>query len=171
MNQEKIRNITFVALFVAIISVVSQIAIPTTSTVPITIQIFVIAFTGYFLGPKRGIIAIFLYIMLGALGAPVFAGFKGGFYALLGPSGGFVWGFIIIVIFCAIFAKTRLAIPAGIIGTIICHILGAFQYSFVAGVDFFASFLLVSLPYLLKDIILLPLAYLLYKKLKRIIKE
>ena len=169
-SNSKIREMTFIALFVAIISIVSQIAIPMPSTVPMTIQLLVIVFFGYFLGVRQGMIGIFLYIAIGAVGAPVFAGFRGGFYVLLGPTGGFIWGFILVVLLCAIAAKTRLAIVVGMISIMLCHFIGVIQFSFVAGIDMWVSFVAVSLPYIIKDIAFVPLAYLLYKKMSRLIK-
>jgi biotin transport system substrate-specific component len=100
MKKEKIKSITYVALFVAIIAVVSQIAIPMPSLVPITLQTLVIAMCGYLLGLKRGLVAIIVYIALGAVGAPVFSSFQGGFSVLIGYTGGFIWGFIPLVILC-----------------------------------------------------------------------
>ena len=166
----KIKEMTVVALFVAIMAIVSQISIPMPSAVPFTVQMLAIAFFGYFLGVKRGMIGIFLYIAIGAVGAPVFAGFKGGFYVLLGPSGGFIWGFAVVVLICALFSKTRGAIILGILSVLICHFVGVLQYSFVAGISLWVSFIVVSLPYVLKDILLIPVAYLLYKRMSKAIK-
>ena len=166
----KIKEMTVVALFVAIMAIVSQISIPMPSAVPFTVQMLAIAFFGYFLGVKRGMIGIFLYIAIGAVGAPVFAGFKGGFYVLLGPSGGFIWGFAVMVLICALFARTRGAIILGILSVLICHFVGVLQYSFVAGISLWVSFIVVSLPYVLKDILFIPVAYLLYKRMSKAIK-
>mgnify|MGYP002517316326 CR=1 FL=1 len=113
----------FVSVFVAIIAVFSQIAIPMPSSVPITLQAFIIIFSGYYLGVKRASICVAIYILLGAIGVPVFASFKGGFYVLLGPTGGFIWGFLIVAVLSALFAETRLAIPMGIISVMLCHLL------------------------------------------------
>lgn len=158
---------TFVSLFVAMISVISQIAIPLPSAVPITLQMLMIAFVGYYLEIKLALVSVLLYIALGAVGAPVFASFNGGFYVLLGPTGGFIWGFIIIAVLCAISAKSKLAIPIGILSVIICHFIGAFQYMLIAKITFLASIIMVSLPYILKDIIFVPVAYFLAGKIKK----
>ena len=170
-NREKIKNMTYIALFVAIISVVSQISIPTPTSVPITLQIFVVAFAGFFLGIKRGIIGILLYISLGMVGAPVFAGFRGGFSTLLGPSGGFIWGFIVVVLFCSLLPERKISITLGILSVLICHAFGTVQYMLVAKTTFLVSFLAVSLPFIIKDIVLIPFAYLLSQKMKKIVKK
>ena len=160
----------FVSVFVAIIAVFSQIAIPMPSSVPITLQAFIIIFSGYYLGVKRASICVAIYILLGAIGVPVFASFKGGFYVLLGPTGGFIWGFLIVAVLSALFAETRLAIPMGIISVMLCHLLGILQFMFYSETGFWPSFIAVSLPYLIKDIITVPIAYFLALKISKRIK-
>lgn len=169
-RSSKIISMTYMALFVAVLAVISQLSIPI-GAVPLTLQICVVAFCGYFLGLRRGTLAIILYIAIGAIGAPVFAGFKGGFFVLLGPSGGFVWGFIVVALFCGIWKRAQLAILGGIIGTLLCHLIGVIQYMLIASCSFWVSLVAVSLPYIIKDIILVPLAYFLAQKTKKHIKK
>lgn len=166
-NSQRIKDMTFVAIFVAIISVISQISFPTPSAVPITLQTLIIPFTGYYLGIKRATISILIYIMLGLIGVPVFASFQGGLYVILGPTGGFIWGFLIIVILCSLFAKTRLAIPVGISSMFLCHIAGIFQYTIVMKTSPWAAIISVSFPYIVKDIIFVLLAYFLSSKIQK----
>ena len=104
------KSITYTALFVAIISVISQIAIPMPSLIPITLQTMIIALAGYLLGLKRGLCAVFVYILLGAVGAPVFSSFQGGFSVIIGHGGGFILGFIPLVILCGISKKPLSAV-------------------------------------------------------------
>lgn len=169
-NSVKVREITFIAIFVAIIAVFSQIAIPMPSAVPITLQAFIIIFAGYYLGIRRATIAVIIYILLGAVGVPVFSSFKGGFYVLLGPTGGFIWGFLIVAVLCAIFSKSKLAIPIGVASILACHALGVLQFMIYSNITFWASFVTVSLPYLIKDIAFVPLAYFLSLKISKRIK-
>lgn len=91
--RERTRKLVYVALFAALTAVLSQISIPLPSGVPLTLQTFAVAFAGFFLGWKYGLAAIGVYVALGACGAPVFAGFTGGAYKLIGVTGGFIWGF------------------------------------------------------------------------------
>lgn len=167
----KIREITLVAVFVAMMSVISQISIPMPSAVPITLQVFVILLVGYYLPLKLSALSVAVYILLGAVGAPVFSSFKGGFYVLIGPTGGFIWGFLIVALICSVFSNTRLAIFMGIISVLICHSIGVFQYMLVLETDLWVSFLSVSLPYIVKDLIFVPFAYLLSSKLKKQMKK
>lgn len=91
----KIKNLVLVSLFAAIISILSIISIPLPTPVPFTLQIFAITITGGLLGANLGAIAVIIYALLGAIGLPVFAGMSGGIQILVGPTGGYIFGFII----------------------------------------------------------------------------
>ena len=151
---------------VAVISVVSQIAIPLPSMVPITLQTLVIALCGYFLGLKKGISTVIAYILLGLVGAPVFATFQGGVSAIVGYTGGFIIGFIPLCLLCGLFRDKVRAVLSGALGVLLCHVLGILWYMYLSKNTFIAAFLVVSLPYIVKDIIFIPLAYMISQRLK-----
>ena len=151
---------------VAVISVMSQVAIPTPSMIPLTLQVYVIALTGYLLGWKRSLIAVIVYVALGFIGAPVFASFQGGASALFGYTGGFIIGFIPLAAMCGISKRKHINLILGIVGVLICHTVGVLWYTYMSG-NFISAILLVSLPYLPKDIIFTVLAYFVADKLKR----
>lgn len=87
-----VRDMTFAALFAILVGVGANIRIPF-PLVPLTLQTFVVFLTGLLLGSRRGALALTLYMALGLLGLPVFAG-GGGFHNVLAPSFGFIVGFI-----------------------------------------------------------------------------
>ena len=89
-------------------------------------------------------------------GVPVYAGMSGGFGALLGPAGGFIFGFIPMAMLCG--AGIKKGFPGkpfvlGIAGLAVCHAVGVVQFSIVTGNTIPASFLAVSVPYIVKDVI------------------
>ncbi len=86
-----VRDLCLIALFTAIIAVCAQITIP--MTVPFTLQTFAVMLTCGVLGGRRGTISVALYIIMGAIGLPVFASFNGGISYLLGSTGGYIVGF------------------------------------------------------------------------------
>ena len=156
----KTVDLVSVALFAAIIAVMSQISIPTPFGVPVSLQTFAVAICGYFLGAKKGTASVLVWIAIGAVGVPVFTGFKGGFAALLGVTGGFIYGFIPLVLLCGIELKQKpLRILLGAAGIIACHLCGAGQYALLMGIDFLQSMLTVSVPFLIKDIVSIVLAF------------
>ena len=86
-------DIVLEAIGAAIIVIGSYISL-TVLTVPFTLQTLAIFAVLMTTGGKRGTVSIFCYLLLGTIGLPVFAGFKGGFASILGPTGGFLIGFI-----------------------------------------------------------------------------
>lgn len=97
-----VRTICMVAMFTAVISVLSIMQIPTPWGVPFTLQTFAMALCGYVLGWKYGTLSTILYILIGAIGVPVFAGMSAGVGILTGATGGYLFGFIIMTFLCGI---------------------------------------------------------------------
>ena len=138
------------------LAVLSQIAVPTPWNIPFTLQTFGVALCGYLLGPWYGTASIFVYIALGAVGVPVFSGFKGSIGVLAGMTGGYILGFLFMALLCGLVWKTK-SIPALVLvsaaGLLLCHLFGAVWFA--------------SLPYLIKDMVSMAGAYLLADKLRR----
>lgn len=166
--KNKTKMIVGVGVMAAIIAVLSQITIPLPTHVPVTLQTFAVALAGYFLGWQGGAAAALVYALLGAVGVPVFAGWSGGFGVITGYTGGFIYGFIVMAFLCGLGAKfcsnkisgKVIAIALGIAGLACDHLLGAIQYAAIADISLGKSILLVSVPYLVKDVISVVAAYL-----------
>lgn len=154
-----ISIITKVGVFAAILCILSVISIPTPFGVPLTFQTFGVALIGFILGKKYGTLCIFIYIILGSIGLPVFSGMTGGIARLFGPTGGFIFGFLFLSFFSGFKLNSIMSILLSFVGLIICHILGSIQFSLVTKTPIITSFLTVSIPYLIKDIISILLAF------------
>lgn len=157
------KTIVTVGMFTAVLAVLSILTIPMPSGVPLTLQTFAVALCGYVLGGKRGTASTLLYILVGTVGVPVFAGMTGGPSWLVGYSGGFIWGFIFLALLCGLGKNQKnmvLRIVLGMVGLAICHLMGMIQFSFVADVPLAAAFITVSVPYIVKDVISVIGAYL-----------
>ncbi len=145
----------------AVMAVLSQIAIPMPGSVPLTLQTFAVALCVALGGIRKGVPAVLIYLALGAAGVPVFAGFRGGIGVLLAHTGGFLWGFVPMALLCGsgVHTGSRIwTLTLGSCGLLLCHLCGVLQYMAVSGLDFAESFLLISLPYLLKDMLSLAAA-------------
>ena len=89
---QRTRSVVFVGLTIAIMAV-SWVVVPL-GPIPFTLQMFAITFAIVVLSPKEAIAAITGYLLLGAVGVPVFSGMRGGIGVLAGPTGGFLWGYL-----------------------------------------------------------------------------
>ena len=94
------KTIVTVGMFTAVLAVLSILQIPMPTGVPITLQTFAMALCGYVLGWQSGVAATLLYIVLGTVGVPIFAGMSAGPGVLFGYTGGFIFGFIFLRHFC-----------------------------------------------------------------------
>lgn len=160
-NKGKIQSMVLVGVCTAIIVVLSQIAIPLPSGVPITLQTFAVALCGYLLGVKRGLLSTALYIAMGAIGLPVFAGFTGGAGMLVSYRGGFIWGFLLLTLLCGLGTQVKrkpAAVLLGLLGLACLHLLGMLQFAVVTGRSIPEAFVMVTLPFLVKDAISICLA-------------
>ncbi len=144
------------ALFAAIIAVFAQLTLPLPLGVPLTLQTFAVALCGFLLSHTFGTLSVAVYIILGLIGLPIFAGFGGGPAVLFGATGGFLWGFLILALACALSQRDKnKAIKITLIcgGLLLCHLCGVLQFAFVHNTGLGRAFMLVSLPYIPKDFI------------------
>lgn len=155
------RSVAFTALSIAIMAVSAWITVPI-GPVPFTLQMFAVTFAILVLTPKQAICAIAGYLTLGAIGIPVFSGMRGGIGILLGPTGGFLWGYLIgVSVAVGVLALFRrrgvdnfaIGVACGLVFTAIAYACGWLQYQFVAGVGPLESFLVTVAPFIVVDVI------------------
>lgn len=164
------NKIVYTGMFAAVLAILSQISIPMPSGMPVTLQTFAVALTGFILAWKQGTASTFIYILLGAVGAPVFSGFRGGIQVLAGHTGGFIWGFIFMTLLCGIGIlkeNKAVCIALGMTGLAICHMLGVIQFAVVMKRGLWEAFLLASAPYLIKDAVSVLIAYMLSIRIRK----
>lgn len=167
MNEKKtqnkttlIRGMVFTAIMAAVICVAAPFSVPLPGLVPISLATFAVYLAGALLGGKRAAVAVVIYILLGAIGLPVFSGFAGGFAKLIGVTGGYIIGYIPCALLTGIFAekfhnKNKLwAMPAGmILGTIACYAFGTAWYIIFTGTPLVSALLACVVPFLIGDAI------------------
>ena len=165
-------DICLTGVFTALTIVCAQISIPMPLGVPMTLQTLVIPLAGIVLGPWKGTLSVLAYIALGAVGLPVFSGFKGGPGVLFGLSGGFILSFPLIALTAGLGEKrNHLAwyVCGLTAGTVINYACGMFFYSFAASASLRAAFTACVLPFIPTALIKLVLAGISGRKLKKVI--
>lgn len=148
--------VCFSALFAAFFAVCAWISFPMPSGISLTLQTFGIAFGGYMLGAGWGTAAYAVYLLVGAVGFPVFSAFGSGIGQLLGVTGGYLIGFFGLVALCGAARKINnipLRLLLGFSGLAVCHLCGILQFSRISGNGFLASAAVATLPYIAKDLI------------------
>ena len=172
-SKNKLRQQVLAALFAALTAVFAQLAIPI-NPVPITLGTLAVLLAGGFLGKKYGALSMLLYVLLGVLGIPVFSMMRSGFAALVGPSGGFIIGFIFMALIMGLTAELfgehygKLCI-GGIIGTAACYLLGIIWFIILTGKGIQSALAVCVIPFLPGDAAKILIASFLIKKYRRIV--
>ena len=172
----KVKSMALCGLFTAVLAICAWISVPMGDSV-ITLQTFGIFLTLGLLGGKRGTLAILVYLLLGAVGAPVFSGFRGGLGALLGTTGGYIFGFMLTSLIYWLITSTKdtplTRLLAMVLGLLLCYGCGSYwymsQYLSAGSVTLGLVLLNCVVPYLIPDAVKLILAWLLTGKLKRFV--
>lgn len=160
-----VRNMTRSALFAALMSLCAWLSLPV-GQLAVSLQSFAVLLALGVLGGKRGTAAVAVYLALGAVGLPVFTGFRGGFSVLLGPTGGYLWGFLLAGgLFWLLEKRLRVWVNM-ILALLCCYACGTAWYAAMYGGDVWAVLGLCVAPYLLPDGCKLALALLCCRKLK-----
>lgn len=174
MRYSKTTNLMLCAIFAAITGVTSGIIIPLPFTpVPMTLATLAVMLTGGLLGSKYGSISMIVYVLLGAFGAPVFSGYSGGFAKILGPTGGYIIGYILTAFITGIIIekinkKNRfyMNIIAMTIGISSCYILGTAWFMISTSTPLWTSLVSCVFPFLIGDLLKIIAGAMLIKKLR-----
>lgn len=174
-GKARVIDIALTALMSALIAVCSWISLPI-GQVPFTLQTFAVFAAVCLLGTKRSVISVLVYILLGAVGVPVFAGFKGGLGALLGTTGGYIVGFIFLALISGLIIdkfgeKLYVMCIALVLGLTVCYAFGTAWFMFVYMRDTGSVGLVTVLgwcvfPYIIPDLAKMALAIAVSKGVK-----
>lgn len=171
-------DLVYMALGAVLITVCSWISIPT--AIPFTLQTFAVFCVLGLLGGKRGTISILVYILLGAVGVPVFSGFTGGFGIVIGPTGGYIVGFILMGLIYwlaeALFGKKLLVrILSSVSGLLICYAFGTAWFMIVYArttgpMELGAALASCVIPFIIPDLVKLAAALFLSSRVGKYIR-
>lgn len=175
----KIRDLVLCALFTAVMAVCAWIAIP--GPVPFTLQTLGVFLTVGLLGGKKGSIAVGAYILLGAVGLPVFSNFTGGIGSLIGPTGGYILGFLLSALLMWALekplGKKKWGLPLSmVLGLLVCYVFGTAYYMLLCSLNTGAVTLWTALgwcvfPFIPFDLIKILLSWLLCNRLKPLLDK
>lgn len=171
------QELTTIALLAALLCVSSYISIQLPfSAVPFTAQTLVMNMIALLLKPKRACISVAIWILLGAVGLPVFSGGRGGFGVLAGPTGGFIVSYLLSVVLIGLARSEKNRVWRNLIATIVVGIpvvyaVGIPWMRLVTGLDWKSAFATGCLPFLAWDIVKCIAAVYIAKALYRIVNR
>lgn len=167
-----------IALFAVLIAICSWLSVP--ATVPFTLQTFGVFLTVAVLGGKRGTMAVLLYLLMGAVGIPVFAGFNGGIGALLGSTGGYIVGFLLCALVMwgmeKLLGKKQWVLALSmLLGLVVCYTFGTVWFIIVYArstgpVGLWTALGWCVFPYILPDLLKMALALILNRRLSPLLR-
>lgn len=156
-----VKKQTLVGIGTALLAVISQISIPLPIGIPLTFQVFGIILISILFQAKLATITTIVYILIGTIGIPIFANFSGGFHCIIGPSGGFLLGFIVMAFIVGLVSqqnKAWLLWIGSYLGLLVDYILGVIWLMVVAHINFQEALISGVYPFIFKDLIVVALA-------------
>lgn len=169
-----IRTMTLVALMTAVCCILSPISVPI-GPVPISLSVLAVFLTACVLGSKRGVTAVILYILLGLIGMPVFTGYEAGPGKLFGPTGGYIIGYIPLVLLagCTVgrfgIRKWYIHAAAMLAGLVSCYTLGTIWFMIVTKTSLRDALLLCVVPFIAFDLMKMVTAFIVGNTIRRAI--
>ena len=180
MDKKKLttKDMVYIAMFACLMAICAWISIP--GQIPFTLQTMGVFLAVGLLGGRRGTLAILVYVLMGAIGLPVFSGFAGGFGKLLGATGGYIVGFLFSALIMwameAIPGKKKWVLPLSmVLGLLACYAFGTAWFLVVytkskGAISLAAVLGMCVIPYIIPDAIKIACALVLTKILKPFVK-
>ena len=157
------KTMAMTALMTAVLCILGPLSIPI-GPVPLSLTLVGVYLCAYTLGSRRGTLAVLVYVLLGAFGLPVFSGFAGGPAKLLGPTGGYIVGFLLTAFICGSFIGLSERISGKVMSVVVqafgmllglfaCYALGTIWFSFLADVTIVQALSTCVIPFVAFDMI------------------
>lgn len=152
------RSIARCGVLVALLAASAWITVPL-GPVPFTMQTFVLALLPQVVSTRDAVFTVVVYLLLGAVGVPVFSGFQGGLGVLMGPTGGYLLGFAAgtpvagAVTHADVLPKRARGVAAGIALLAVSYVLGTFQLMNAYGIDAPAALAVAVVPFVVPDVV------------------
>ena len=181
MKKFTVKTIVLCVMFAALCCATAPVSIPLPGGVPVTLQTAAVFLTALLLGPLYGFVAVLVYVLLGAVGLPVFAGLSGGIGSLVGLSGGFImsWPFAAALAGFLYYKfgrnekglkKYATMIIAMLLGSVIIYTIGLTQFIFLTKMSISASLAACMIPFIPGDVLKMVLVAIIVPTLERALK-
>lgn len=165
-TKSSIAELCTLGLMTALLCISAPFTLPLPGMVPLSLATLALYFCTYLLGMRRALLCCSAYMILGCVGLPVFSGFTGGISRLIGPTGGYFWGYFAIILLqgtaIKLFPRSKAAFVFGMVsGTALCYALGTAWLCFVQQIDILSGLFAGVIPFLPGDALKMAAAYLL----------
>ncbi|MCR4907565.1 MAG: biotin transporter BioY [Lachnospiraceae bacterium] len=155
MKKLSVKELTLTALMAALFCVISPFSIPV-GPVPVSFSVLILFLSLYMVGRNLSLLACAVYILLGLCGLPVFSGFTGGPGKLLGPTGGYIAGYLFMLLIAGTFidryyGKLPLELAGMLLGLITLYAFGTLWLSLMAKLTFTGALAVAVLPFIIPD--------------------
>lgn len=155
-NKSKAFSLASIGIMASIICILGPLNIPI-GVVPISFTNLAIYFILYTIGMKKGTISYIIYLLLGFFGVPVFSRFTGGPVALVGPTGGYLVGFIFMALIAGFFIdnffdKWYLCFAGMVLGTAVCYLFGTVWLAYQANISANVALIKGVIPFIPGDL-------------------
>lgn len=173
----RVKDMSFIGMMTAVICVMAPFSIPIPiSPVPVSLTNLALYFAIYILGWKRASICCILYLFIGMAGVPVFSNFSGGPGKLFGPTGGYLIGFLFMVIAAGYLVdkwnkNIWICVLGLVIGTGICYIFGTIWLAYQQHMTFEAALLAGVIPFLPADLVKIVIAAIIGPKVRKLLEK
>ena len=171
-----VREMCYVAMFTAVISILAQISIPLPLVVPLTMQTFAITLAAVVLGAKYSTYSTVIYLLLGAIGVPVLANFSAGLDKFVGPTGGFLFSFPLMAFIIGYGVEHKDMFKGAyvvflILGTVANYVVGVVMFCFLTSSNLATGISACVLPFIptaiIKAVLASYLGFIIRKRLPR----
>ena len=156
-NKISTSAMAVVALMTAVVCVLAPFSIPI-GPIPVSLTTFGLCLSVMILGRKKATMVCLMYLLIGFVGLPVFSGFTGGPAKLLGPTGGYLLGYVLLTSIAGWFVdkflrKRGMCLLGVVLGTIVCYAVGTIWLSIQMDIGFLEALMLGVVPFLTGDVI------------------
>ena len=170
-----LKNLTYIGVCTALLCVLAPLTIPI-GAVPISLSVFAVFVISGILKKEQAVVCCLLYLFLGSIGLPVFAGFRSGVGILMGPTGGYLLSYpimaLIIGFFLELFRSKKIfsLIVSFLAALLFCYLLGTLWFSIAMNREFFSSLAITVLPFIGFDLMKRAVAVIVVNRMDKILK-